>query len=98
MVKESSGRAEYWVDDLDKLPLGVGTDFSGMAPIQAIRNLAVSFSHAFSSEMDPAAQEFLLANFYPRELYRDVRAPNNRVAALVDMYLAGPPCQSFSLQ
>ncbi len=77
------------------LPLKVGTDFSGIeAPLFALKALGINFEHSFACEIDPFARKSLLANNNPLILYEDVTKP--RDLPLVDIYVAGFPCQSFS--
>ena len=76
----------------------IGTDCSGMeAPIQALRNLQVPYEHIFSCDNDPHVQETISANFAPRVLYDDVTERDNTAVRSVDVYVAGFPCQPFSV-
>jgi len=78
--------------------LKVGTDCSGMeAPIQALRNLGVKFDHVFSSDSDPAVKKTIMENFRPQHFYDDITVRNNSEAPSVDLYMAGFPCQPFSV-
>lgn len=73
----------------------VGTDCSGIeAPIQALKNLGIKFSHEFSCEIDPFARESIKANYKPKVLYHDITKP--RKLPHVDLYVSGFPCQPFS--
>ncbi len=77
--------------------LRVGTDCSGMeAPIQALRNLGVSFTHVFSSDTDEKVRRTIRANYPPEILYRDITKRDVSKVPSVDLYLAGFPCQPFS--
>jgi len=76
----------------------VGTDCSGMeAPIQALQGLGVNFVHNFSCDIDKFARATIEANFPPRgEIYEDITKRDNR-NLYCDIYVAGFPCQPFSL-
>ena len=46
--------------------LAIGTDCSGMeAPLQALNNMNIRYSHIFSCENDPQAIKTILGNFLP---------------------------------
>lgn len=73
------------------------SDFSGIeAGVQALKNLGIPIEHVFSSELDKYARSSLLANSSPGKLYLNALDPKD-LSHSVDLYLAGPPCQSFSL-
>jgi len=78
--------------------LSVGTDCSGIeAPIQALRNLKVSFKHKFSSDIDQHVKAMIQANFEPDQFYTDMIQRDVKKAPSVDLYIAGFPCQPFSV-
>ena len=59
-------------------PLTVGTDCSGIeAPLQALHNLTVPFTHVFSSECDKVVQSTIHANWHPQQCYDDITTRDN---------------------
>lgn len=81
-------------------PIRVGTDCSGWESIiMALNSLGVSFSHSFSSDINPAAQETLKHNYSSPHhvLYRDLTERCLADVPAVDLYHAGFPCQPFSV-
>ncbi len=78
--------------------LTIGTDCSGMeAPLQALANMKIPHDHLFSCDFDPHAQSTIKANFAPHTVYRDLLQRDNTMAPNVDVYIAGFPCQPFSV-
>ena len=76
----------------------VGTDCSGMeAPLQALCNLDVNVRHSFSSDIDANVRKTIEANFRPETIYHDLTQRCNERAPMVDLYVAGFPCQPFSM-
>lgn len=76
--------------------LRVGTDFSGIeAPIQALKKLGIPFVHEFSCDFDKYCVQSIKANYEPKVIFEDITKP--RALPPLDIYVAGPPCQSFSL-
>lgn len=76
--------------------LTVGTDCSGIeAPIQALIKLKIPFRHLWSCEIDKYARESIKANYHPEVLFEDITKP--RKLPKVDLYVAGFPCQTFSM-
>lgn len=77
--------------------LRVATDFSGWdTPIMSLRKLGLKFMHVFSSEKSPNLRNLIRANSKPLFLYRDVTARVAGTTLPCDLYIAGPPCQSWS--
>ena len=82
--------------------INVGTDCSGIeAPIQAIHKLMkkynISYTHKFSSEIDPYALEVIKANYQPEIIYGDMKKRDLTTLPEIDLYVSGFPCQPFSL-
>ena len=76
----------------------VGTDCSGFEiPIIALEKSGVSYDHVFSSDMDPHVVKMIEANHSPRILYGDIRNRDVMQVPYVDLYVAGFPCQPFSV-
>ena len=78
--------------------LRVGTDCSGIeAPIQALRQLKIVHSHVFSSDIDPYVIQSIKANYDPRIIYGDITKRDATRVPDIDLYVAGFPCQPFSM-
>ena len=77
----------------------IGTDCSGLeAPLIALSNMGVSYEHVFSCDNDPHVQKTILANHNPsHKLYKDIVTRVNVKVPYVDVYVAGFPCQPFSV-
>ena len=86
--------------------LRIGTDCSGIeAPIQALKNLGIPFSHEFSSDIDKYCIQSIKANYEPKILFGDPDGPflNGDITKRyikdvpdIDLYVCGFPCQPFS--
>ncbi len=84
----------------------VGTDCSGIeAPVQALKNLGVPFSHEFSSDIDKFCIQSIKANYKPKVLFGDLDGPfpcgditkrDVKDVPDIDLYVCGFPCQPFS--
>ena len=86
--------------------LRIGTDCSGIeAPIQALLQLGIDFSHEFSSDIDKYCIQSIKANYEPKVLFGDPDGsfPNGDITTRniedvpdIDLYVCGFPCQPFS--
>jgi len=87
--------------------LRIGTDCSGIeAPIQALRQLQIPHRHVWSSDIDKYVIQSIKANYEPEILFGDPDGPypngditkrDNSVLPDIDLYVAGFPCQPFSV-
>jgi len=77
----------------------VGTDFSGIgSPEQALNNLGIDYDPIFACEIDKFAKKSYLAiHKEPKTFYNDITKRNHSEVEQLDLYVAGFPCQSFSL-
>jgi DNA (cytosine-5)-methyltransferase 1 len=81
-----------------KRPLRVGTDCSGIeAPIVALQQLKIPFSHEFSSEIDKHCIATIRANFSPKIIFGDITQRKLKDIPDIDLYVCGFPCQPFSM-
>jgi DNA (cytosine-5)-methyltransferase 1 len=85
--------------------LKVGTDCSGIeAPIEALKQLKIPYTHVFSSEIDKYCIESIIANHDPEILFGyDEDYPEGDITKRdiddvpdIDLYVCGFPCQPFS--
>ncbi len=76
----------------------IGTDCSGIeAPIEALKQLGIKYSHEWSSEIDVYARKSSLANYKSSKLFfKDMTKRNHHELPDIDLYICGFPCQSFS--
>ena len=78
--------------------LRIGTDCSGIeAPIQALQQLGIPFSHEWCCEKDKYALQSIKANYNPKKIYIDITKRKHACLPDIDMYVCGFPCQPFSL-
>ena len=81
-------------------PIRVGTDFSGLeTPSLALSAIEppVNFNLEFICERDPALRAFAVAAHRPSIVYDDILSRDMGAMPNVDLYIAGPPCQAFSV-
>tara|TARA_R100000700_G_scaffold24778_1_gene31632 strand:+ start:3 stop:1115 length:1113 start_codon:yes stop_codon:yes gene_type:complete len=76
----------------------IGTDFSGIgSPEQALIKLGIKHKSMFACDVDKYAKKSYLANYNTEKFYDDITKRNNNETAYVDLYVAGFPCQTFSM-
>ena len=76
----------------------IGTDFSGIgSPEQALIKLGVKHKNVFACDFDKYAKQSYLANYNPDYFYDDITTRNHKDTPYVDLYVAGFPCQAFSI-
>jgi DNA (cytosine-5)-methyltransferase 1 len=76
----------------------IGTDFSGIgSPEQALIKLGIKHKSMFACDIDKYAKQSYLANYNPERFYNDITKRNHNEAPYVDLYVAGFPCQTFSM-
>ena len=59
--------------------------------------MGIKHHHVFSCENEPQAVKTIQANFAPQFLYPDIMTRNVADMPSVDVYIAGFPCQPFSV-
>lgn len=96
--KTSNKTKSKWGIFTKERPLRVGTDCSGIeAPIVALKQLGVPFSHEFSSEVDKHCVATIRANFAPKIIFEDMTKRHVKDIPDIDLYVCGFPCQPFSV-
>jgi DNA (cytosine-5)-methyltransferase 1 len=76
----------------------IGTDFSGIgSPEQAIKNLGIPHKVVFACDIDKYARQTYLENHECGTMYTDITTRNHEEVPQLDLYVAGFPCQAFSL-
>jgi DNA (cytosine-5)-methyltransferase 1 len=95
-----------FIDEHIYTKLKVGTDCSGIeAPIQALTQLGIPFTHVFSSDIDKFCIQSIKANYEPQIIFgdKDGPFPNGNITTRsidnvpdIDLYVCGFPCQPFS--
>lgn len=76
----------------------IGTDCSGIeAPLQALKQLGITYQHMFASEIDEKIRNMAIKNYgYPKYLFDDITTRDHSKLPKIDLYVAGFPCQAFS--
>ena len=89
---------------MERVTVRIGTDCSGTdAPIDALRQTAlyragrIRIKHQWSCDKDPAAQQYIKLNHSPKEFYSNITSRNHDQLKKADIYVAGFPCQPFSV-
>jgi DNA (cytosine-5)-methyltransferase 1 len=67
------------------------------APEMALEKLGVEHSIEFACEIDKYARQTYLANYEPKNMYEDLTTLDYSTLPDVDLFVAGFPCQSFSI-
>jgi len=76
----------------------IGTDFSGIgAPEMALKYLGIDFESVFACEIDKYARQSFEQLHKPNTFYNDITTRNHKEVEQLDLYVAGFPCQSFSM-
>jgi len=76
----------------------LGTDFSGIgAPEMALKYLGIDFESVFACEIDKYARQSFEQLHNPKTFYNDITTRNHNEVEQLDLYIAGFPCQSFSM-
>jgi len=76
----------------------VGTDFSGIgSPESALKRLGLDIEEVFACEIDKFARASFSELHNPTTFYNDITTRNHSEVPQLDLYVAGFPCQSFSL-
>jgi DNA (cytosine-5)-methyltransferase 1 len=76
----------------------IGTDFSGIgAPEMALKYLGIDFESVFACEIDKYARQSFKQLHKPNTFYNDITTRNHKEVEQLDLYVAGFPCQAFSM-
>lgn len=76
----------------------VGTDFSGIgAPEMALKYMGIDFESVFACEIDKYAKKSFEQLHNTKTFYNDITTRNHKEVEQLDLYVAGFPCQSFSM-
>jgi len=76
----------------------LGTDFSGIgAPEMALKYLGIDFESVFACEIDKYARQSFEQLHNPKTFYNDITTRNHNEVEQLDLYVAGFPCQAFSM-
>jgi len=76
----------------------LGTDFSGIgAPEMALKYLNIKFKSVFACEIDKYARQSFKQLHNTKTFYNDITKRNHKEVEQLDLYVAGFPCQAFSM-
>tara|TARA_R100001463_G_scaffold2273_2_gene9663 strand:+ start:183 stop:1616 length:1434 start_codon:yes stop_codon:yes gene_type:complete len=76
----------------------IGTDFSGIgAPEMALKYLGIDFESVFACEIDKYARQSFTQLHNTNTFYNDITTRNHKEVEQLDLYVAGFPCQAFSM-
>lgn len=76
----------------------VGTDFSGIgSPEAALKRLNIPHHNVFACDIDKYARQSFLELNSPDLFYDDITTRDYKEVSQLDLYVAGFPCQSFSI-
>jgi len=78
--------------------ISVGTDCSGIDSIlSALKYLGIDYQLKFASDIDKDVKKSHVANYTTNKFYDNISTRNHSELPYIDLYVAGFPCQSFSL-
>ena len=76
----------------------IGTDFSGIgSPESALKRLGLDIEEVFACEIDKYARKSFNELHNPNTFYEDITTRNHSEVPQLELYVAGFPCQSFSM-